>query len=194
MSKQPIHSLKDAQDLRFWSWSGYPVFQSTLDALGIKNQVSLSLPEVLPSLQTGIIDATAAMPFGFLSLQWYTEQRYILEDPLLFVTAAMVMTRSSFEKLPPPYQEVVLKVMHEGSKEFMEATLGGEKGTYQALLDYGIEPLHEPALTEELKRDTQSVAKDMTGKYWSQGFYNEMVGLRDQCRALRSNPEAVEPR
>ncbi|MBI4209769.1 MAG: TRAP transporter substrate-binding protein DctP [Deltaproteobacteria bacterium] len=192
MSKQPFQSLKDVENLKFWSWSGYPMFQPIFDALGVKNQVSLSLTEVLPALQTGMIDATVAIPFGFVSLQWYTEQRYILDFPISFLNAAVVLKKSSLEKIPPPLQEKVLQAIRETRKEWLEVDMEGNGKIFQALLDYGIQPIRNPELMEQVKKRTEGVAKGMTGKYWSQEFYDQMVGLRDQCRALRSGPEAVE--
>ncbi len=182
MSKKPIRNLEDIQNLRFWSWSGYPIFQPILNALDVRNQISLSLPEVLPALQTGMIDVTVGMPFGLVTLQWYTEQKYILDFPLLFVTGAVVLRKASLEKMPPDLQQKVLKVLREMSKEWTEVALGMDREMFQDLLDYGIESIQNPKLVEDLQKKTERVAKSLTGKYWSQEFYDHVVGFRDQCR------------
>ena len=60
-SKDPIRTKADMARSKIWTWQGDPLPQAIFKAYGIV-PVPLSLPNVLPSLQSGLIDACYGTP------------------------------------------------------------------------------------------------------------------------------------
>jgi TRAP-type C4-dicarboxylate transport system substrate-binding protein len=65
-SKDPIRTKADMARSKIWIWQGDPLPQAIFKAYGIV-PVPLSLPNVLPSLQSGLIDACYGTPLTVLA-------------------------------------------------------------------------------------------------------------------------------
>ena len=66
--------------------------------LGV-NGVPLGVPDVLPSLQTGLINACYGSPLSTLALQWYTKVKYMTSMHITQAIGATVITKKEFDKL-----------------------------------------------------------------------------------------------
>jgi TRAP-type C4-dicarboxylate transport system substrate-binding protein len=64
------------------------------------NAVPLSSHEVLPSLQTGLIDACYGSPVAMLAFQWWTRVRFMSSLRITYGVGALVVGRRSYEQLP----------------------------------------------------------------------------------------------
>ena len=71
--------------------------------------IPLTVPDVLVGLQTGLVDVVYAPPAGAISLQWFTKVRYLTDVPLTYLVGAVVIKQKVFNRIPPAYQDVVLK-------------------------------------------------------------------------------------
>ncbi len=181
--KRPIHKIEDLQQWRVWLWPGYPIFEQFLNAVGVNSPIGIPLAEVLPSLQTGVIETSAAAPFALVALQWYTEANYILDTPLLFVTGALVIQKSKLDAIPEPIRQQVLDTLHSGTSSIMSSFRKADQVSYEQLIQYGLKPFSNPEILEEVKRRSQKVYENMMGESYSKEFYDQVVAVRNQCRA-----------
>lgn len=104
----PIQSLDDMKNVKMWMWEGDPVAEATFKALNVST-IPLSVINVLTSLQTGMVDGVYISPLAILALQWYTKVKYMMEFPLTDAAGAVLVSKKKFDKLPPEYQQVLLK-------------------------------------------------------------------------------------
>lgn len=77
-SKGKIANQKDMQGKKIWIWSGDRIAESMTKNLGL-NAVPLGLPDVLTSLQTGMIDTVYAPELAAIALQWHTKTKFITD-------------------------------------------------------------------------------------------------------------------
>src|SRR5262249_490211 len=70
-------SPDDLKDVKFWAWTDDPVSRQLIDFAGLRS-VPLGLPDVLSSLQTGLIDAFVTAPYAAIALQWFTKAKYMV--------------------------------------------------------------------------------------------------------------------
>lgn len=147
MSKNaPIPSIALLRKQRVWipdndhqSEEAMKVFQVT--------PVPLSLADVLPSLQTGIIDTVASSPIATVALQWHTQVKYLTEIPLSYFVGTLAIEKKAFAKLTPADQAVVREVMN---KVFIDVNAQNRRdnvSAYNALLKQGIKAV-KPNATE----------------------------------------------
>lgn len=138
MSKNtPIPSIAALRRQRVWipdndhqSEEAMKVFQVT--------PVPLSLADVLPSLQTGIIDTVASSPIAAVALQWHTQVKYMTEVPLSYFVGTLAIDKKAFSKLAAADQVIVRDVM---GKVFVDVNTQNRKdnvAAYNALLKQGI--------------------------------------------------------
>jgi TRAP-type C4-dicarboxylate transport system substrate-binding protein len=106
-SQRPVRSLEEAQQTSMWMFSDDALTRQGFAALGIHG-VPLSIPEVLPALATGTINAFFGAPLSTLALQWSTHARYVTSAVIGQATGAVVMAKPVFDSLSAADQELLL--------------------------------------------------------------------------------------
>jgi TRAP-type transport system periplasmic protein len=112
-SNTPIKGKQDLAQLKLWAWVDDALVRELFHQLGV-NGVPLGVPDVLPSLQTGLINACYGSPLSTLALQWYTKVKYMTSMHISQAIGATVITKKVFDSLPPDVQ----KTLMADSKEF----------------------------------------------------------------------------
>jgi TRAP-type C4-dicarboxylate transport system substrate-binding protein len=105
-SNRPIRVQDDLRKNRFWIWSADPISKQISQAIGIGG-VPLEVPEVLPSLQTGMIDAFLSTPLATLALQWQSQIKYMSTPALGTATGATILSKQAWDRIAPADQEVL---------------------------------------------------------------------------------------
>src|SRR5205814_10127828 len=107
---------EDLKGVKMWAWTDDPIGRRIQEQAGLST-VPLGVPDVLSSLQTGLIDAFYTAPYAAIALQWFTKAKYIIDLPLALSVGAIVMTKSAFDALSPAYQGVVREVTAKWTKK-----------------------------------------------------------------------------
>jgi TRAP-type C4-dicarboxylate transport system substrate-binding protein len=108
-SKHPIKNAADLRRGKVWIWEDTAIGRAVFKELGI-NGIPLGIPDVLVSLQTGMIDTVYASPAAAISMQWFTRVSYMTDVPLSYSVGAAVLHKSAFEKIPPALRATVEEV------------------------------------------------------------------------------------
>lgn len=162
MSKNvPVSSVADLRKQRVWipdndhqSEVAMRVFQVT--------PVPLSLADVLPSLQTGIIDTVAASPIGAVALQWHTQVKYFTDLPMTYFVGVMAIERKAFNRLAPADQAVVRDVMGKVFQDMNAQNRKDNISAYDALVKLGIKAVKPNAAeTAEWEKNGELAAAEM---------------------------------
>jgi TRAP-type transport system periplasmic protein len=106
-SKFPIRTRADLAHARVWTWVDDPVGRKLLQELGVQ-AVPLGVPDVAPSLASGLIDVCYGSPLVALALQWHPHVRYMTSQTILQAVGAIVVARRELEALPADLQQIVL--------------------------------------------------------------------------------------
>src|SRR6185312_10738641 len=106
-SNSPIKSKADLANLKLWAWVDDALVKELFHQLGV-NGVPLGVPDVLPSLQTGLINACYGSPLSTLALQWYTKVKYMTSMHISQAIGATVITKKEFDKLDPATQKTLM--------------------------------------------------------------------------------------
>ena len=99
MSTTPIDNLKDFQQSKNWIPTGDPISETYLNNLNI-TPVQLTIPDVLSSLQSGLIDTVYNSLYGSIVLQWFTKANYIVNLPYGYAYGVFAVDHKKFAKLP----------------------------------------------------------------------------------------------
>jgi TRAP-type transport system periplasmic protein len=106
MSTMPINTLEQLQQSKNWSPSGDPISESYLKALGI-TPVQLSIPDVLSSLQSGLIETVYNSLYGAIVLQWFTKAKYLIDEPYGYAYGVFALDGKKFAALSEPQQQAI---------------------------------------------------------------------------------------
>jgi TRAP-type C4-dicarboxylate transport system substrate-binding protein len=141
MSKTtPIATVPELRKHRVWIPENDIQSSETLKAFQV-TPIPLSLSDVLPSLQTGIIDTVASSPIGTLALQWHTQVKYLTDLPLSYIMGVLAIDQKAFNKIEAADQAIVRQVMQQVFKEINTQNRKDNVAAYNSLLKQGIKPI-----------------------------------------------------
>jgi len=148
MSKNaPASSISALRKQRVWIPDNDRQSEEALKSLKVA-PVPLSLGDVLPSLQTGIIDTVASSPIGAVALQWHTQVKYLTDLPMSYFVGTLAIDKKAFGKIAAADQVVVRDVMGRVFREIDQQNRKDNLAAYNALLRQGIKQVKPSA--EEL--------------------------------------------
>jgi TRAP-type C4-dicarboxylate transport system substrate-binding protein len=128
MSEYPVKTVEDLRDRKVWSPPGSDVADAVFSNAGI-TPVPLPLSDVLTAMQTSLIDTVISSPIGAIALQWHTKIKYVIDVPLTYLSALLVIDKKAFNKLGPGDADLVRKIM---AKVFQEIDAQNRKDNISA--------------------------------------------------------------
>lgn len=138
MSKNaPVSSIAALRKQRVWIPDNDRQSEEALKSFQV-TPVPLSLADVLPSLQTGIIDTVASSPIGAVALQWHTQVKYLTDLPMSYFVGTLAIDHKAFSKLAPNDQAIVREVMSKVFRDIDQQNRKDNIAAYDTLLKQGV--------------------------------------------------------
>jgi TRAP-type transport system periplasmic protein len=185
-SQHAMHSKTDMGRAKMWSWQGDPVPVALFKAYGI-TPVPLTLPDVLPALQSGLIDTFYGPPLAILALQWFTKARYFSAAPITYVMGALVLSKQQWEKLSPEQQALVRDTVTKYNAKIVATMRRHQQKALTLLPTLGLQSV---TMSDEemafLRQASAGVSEEFVGKLYSRELLDQVIRLRDQYR--QANP------
>jgi len=180
MSTNSISTLAELKKSKAWVPEGDPISSVLLETVGV-TPIPLSIPDVLTSLQTGLINTIFNSFYGSIVLQWFTKISYITDIPFVYAYGAFVLDKKTFSKLPAHHADMMKKEAQTHFKKLLIETRKSNEEAKQVLIDNGISLVKPTPIT---KAELQNNYHDMTAKKlindaFSKSIYIEAVEYLD---------------
>jgi len=187
MSTKPVGSIAALKSSTNWIPSGDPVSRALLTSLGI-TPVQLSIPDVLSSLQSGLVDTVYNSLYGSIILQWFTKAKYITDMPYGYAYGAFLLDGKSFGKLPEKYKELIHAAAAKHFPVLLEKTRISNHDSRQVLIDRGVKFVKTDADTMRQLREKRDISvKDLIKTAFSPEIYQQTIRLLEEFR--KGQPE-----
>jgi len=111
-SKEPAVRPDDFKKMKFFAWGSEVEQQEIMKSLGY-TPVPLETADILPSIQTGMINAVPSTPYFALATQIYTTANNMLDLNWAPIVGALVITKKAWDELSPEGQ---VQVREAGAK------------------------------------------------------------------------------
>lgn len=105
-SKEPAFGPNDFKKMKFFAWGAEADQQEIMKSLGY-TPVPLETADILPAIQTGMINAVPSTPYFALATQIYTTANNMLDMNWAPVVGALIITRKAWDELTPEGQVAV---------------------------------------------------------------------------------------
>jgi TRAP-type C4-dicarboxylate transport system substrate-binding protein len=105
-SKQPAFSPDDYKKMKFFAWGSEAEQQEIMKSLGY-TPVPLEPTDILPSIQTGMINVVPSTPYFALASQIYNTAPNMLEINWAPIVGAFVITKKSWDEMTPETQNAL---------------------------------------------------------------------------------------
>jgi TRAP-type transport system periplasmic protein len=120
-STKRYNSLAELQEkAKIFTWEGDPASADAWRAGGFK-PVVMSSTDIVPSLQTGLIDTVALAPLYAFSSRVFERAKFMMDVPWAVLTGAMVVKKDDWDKIPADVRPKLLDLARDyGKKISME--------------------------------------------------------------------------
>ncbi len=106
-SKEAAVKPDDFKRMKFFAWGSEPEQQAIMKSLGY-TPVPLETSDVLPAIQTGMINVVPSTPYFALATQIYSTAPNMLEINWAPIVGAFVITKKAWDEMGPEAQKAVM--------------------------------------------------------------------------------------
>jgi len=183
MSIKPVVTTDELKKATIWIPAGDPLATTFIELIGL-SPVQLSIPDVLSSLQTGLIDTVFNSLYGSIVLQWFTKARYITDNPFGYAYGVFLLDKKKFDKLPTQYAEIIRQSAAKHFSVLIDETRKSNEESYQVLEKQGVTFVKaDPVSLTELQGFRQKTIDKALGNAFSKETYTKMMKILDAYRA-----------
>jgi TRAP-type C4-dicarboxylate transport system substrate-binding protein len=187
-SNTPVTKPADLKSVKIWLWEGDPIAEAMFAAMNVK-PIPLSVVDVMPSLQTGMLNGVYGSPLSVIALQWFTRVKYVLSLPITNASGAAVMSKKAFEALSKEDQKTMLEL---GARHFRALTLQSRKDNEDSIGILKAKKLvftnpAGPAVVSEFERAGEEARLSLVDKLYSKELLDKVERALKAFRAAKKN-------
>jgi len=179
-SKEPIINVSDLKGKKIFSWAGDYRTDEIWDQAGF-DVVPLAVSDILPGLQTGLIDAIALNPIFALSAQIFGIADNMLDMKWGMLTGAVVIDLQTWNSIDVNNQVIMQNIANEISESYRQLNYKLSDEAIKAMTDIGLK-VHEPdSLTlAEWDDYLKDIYPAMRGFYIPEDIFDMVIELKTQ--------------
>jgi TRAP-type C4-dicarboxylate transport system substrate-binding protein len=176
-SKNPVASAADLKAQKVWLWEGDPLAEAFMKAAGV-SAISLSITDVLTSLQTGMISTVYITPLACIAMQWFTRVQYVTDLPVTNSLGAVVVTNEAWDRIPAAQQTVVREFCADYFGRLMTATAADNAKSVDVIRQNGVKSV-TPAASEldAFHRIGEQTWQELVGKLYDQATLDAVLSV-----------------
>jgi len=181
-STKPVDNLDALRNSKVWMWGDDEIVRRMYKKLKI-NGKPMGVPNVLPALSTGKINAFYGSPVAAVSLQWYSKANYVTSMPMSYAIGASVILEKVFLKATPEDQKLQESIAKAWGKK-LRSNVRTQNRKAKAAMSGRVKTITTPA---DMVRDFDTAAKEvwaeLVGTLYSKRDLDRVIKYRDQYRA-----------
>ncbi len=184
-TKTPVDSLAAFKDVKMWGWEDEPISKAFFETAGIA-QVPLSLPDVLPGLQRGMINGVYNSTQGLIAVQW---DKYVAYGTKLVISigiGATVVSKAAWDQISADDQAKVLEIAKKHHVKLNADIQKKNKESSAQLKKQGMAFVDVPAAEMARFQDIAARVRQIlsgSGKFFDSSLLKEIESTRDKVRA-----------
>jgi TRAP-type C4-dicarboxylate transport system substrate-binding protein len=180
-SKEPVVTPDDMKKRRFFFWGLDTTYVELMKRMGF-NPVPLAITDLLPSLQTGLVDTFAAPPAAALSFQWFAlapNMTNLRWQPLPGVT---VISLREWQKLPEDLRKEFEAAIRSESVGLQKRIRSLEREAIEAMKKHGLKVWDvAPAVEQQWHTLVEEKCLPVfVGTRFSREMYDQVLFYRNQ--------------
>ena len=185
-SKESAFRPDDYKKMKFFAWGNELEQQEIMKALGY-TPVPLETGDILPAIQTGMINAVPSTPYVALATQIYNAAPNMLDLNWAPIVGAFIMTRKAWDELSPESQTSVREASTKAGVQIRAKARQEVEEAVEAMKKRGL-AVNKPN-AEQLKEWNDLAERlypQVRGKLVPAETFDEVVGHLKAYRATRA--------
>ncbi|MCG8421661.1 MAG: TRAP transporter substrate-binding protein DctP [Proteobacteria bacterium] len=182
VSKTRVGNLDDLRKTRIWLWTDDPIQKALFQKLNL-NAVPMGVPDVLPSLTSGRINAAYNSPLGAVALQWSSKVRYMSEMRMLYSHGATLFRKDVWLKASKEDRKFISKVLRKQGRRLLKIVRRDNRTAQKQIAQKGVQIIaSSPEMIREVDRAARAVWQELVGKVYTQQELDMVLKFRDEYR------------
>lgn len=181
-STRPAQRPVDYRPLKVFAWAGDTPQADLMKALGYR-PVVLEISDILPGLQTGMVDMVPSTPFWALTLQFYSHAPHMLEMDWAPLVGAIVVTRKAWDAMSGAGRTALREAGERVGAELRALSRREQRESVDAMRKRG---LAVQAVSSELQAEWRALAEAaypmIRGRMVPAELFDEVLRLLEEYR------------
>jgi TRAP-type C4-dicarboxylate transport system substrate-binding protein len=189
-SKTPVVSPAEAKALKLFMWAGDTNLLQLYKEVGF-HPVPLSVPDLLPSLQTGMVNGYSTTPLASLAFQWFGLAPHMAELRYAPLTGATVIEKKAWEKIPADLRPKLLEASRVAGRKLRVEIRRLNQEAVDAMVKNGLK-VHKvpPEVQAQWRKMVEDVYPQVRGKILPAEAFDAVRKYRDEYRASGAGKRA----
>lgn len=184
-SKRPAARPDDMKKMKLFTWAGSPDQVEIYKSAGFE-AIPLETADILPSLQTGLIEATPAPPVFALAGQIDGRAPYMLELNWAPLVGACVIRKATWERVPADTRTALLAAAVTAGQEIKANGRKESEESVKAMEQRGLKVTKvTPELEAEWRATAETVYPKIRGKLVPEDVFDETLRLIHEYRSRK---------
>lgn len=166
---------------KVFGWEGDPGSIEAWRAGGFK-PVVMSSTDIVPSLQTGLIDTVAMAPLYAFTARIFEKAKYMLDIKWAILTGATVVKKDVWEKIPADLRPKLLEISHEYARKIAVEVRRMDDDALKQMKTQGLE-LVPPKDLKTFEKAAMATWSVIRGKVVPAETFDEVKKLVDEFHA-----------
>jgi TRAP-type C4-dicarboxylate transport system substrate-binding protein len=182
-SKEPILTPEDLKRMKIFVWAGSPDQVSIMRKAGY-TPVPLETGDILPGLQTGMINTAPLPPIFALAAQVDLRAPHMLDLNWAPLVGACVVRKESWDKIPAAARDSLLSAAARTGQEIRAGSRKENAAAVVAMQKRGL-TVHEPnpELVEQWRKEAEKTYPDIRGRLVPAEIFDQ---VQQQLREYRA--------
>jgi TRAP-type C4-dicarboxylate transport system substrate-binding protein len=166
-TRSPVVTTDDLKKHKLFFWGSDTSYVELLKRSGFQ-PVPLAVTDLLPSLQTGLVDAFGAPPAAALSFQWFSLAPNMTDLKFEPLPGATVISVKSWKKIPEELRPSLEKAAREIGARLQKRILELNDEAVEAMKGYGLKVIQVPP--EDYRKWMTQVEEKATPDFLKERF------------------------
>ncbi len=185
-SKKPILTPTDLQNTKIFTWAGDAHSVKTWKKAGFK-PVPLSAIDILPSLQTGMIESVAAPAIVAAPGQWFAIANNMLDIKWSPMMGAVVISEKTWAEIPEKYHKKLLKIIDDEGANFATEMQNDTEEAMAVMRENGLKIQHADEETvAQWKKTAREFYPLLRGTLVDESVFDQVMQLQLSLDSLRA--------
>jgi TRAP-type C4-dicarboxylate transport system substrate-binding protein len=182
-TRNPVKGPNDMAAQKWWIWSGDPLAEIFFKAFKIA-PIPLAAPDVLTSLQTGVVDAVYSSPLACVALQWYSRVKYMSDIPVTHGISAVLVSKKALAGVSAADLTLINEISRQHLADLTSKTRVQNNEAIAEIKKEGVQVVAvDPAARKEFTERGRAAWSDGIGTLYSQELLDRVKKMLADYRA-----------
>jgi TRAP-type C4-dicarboxylate transport system substrate-binding protein len=188
-TKTPAKRLDDIRRMKLFIMAGDADALELYQSAGFR-PVPLATTDMLPALQTGLIDAFDVPPLLAMLNQWFGVAQYMIDIKWAPLVGATIVSKKTWERIPEANRTKMLEAARTAGLRLRGEIRKMGDDAVEAMKKRGLKVITlEAATAAEWQREVEEAYPKLRGRLVAADLFDEVRRLRDEFRSkARGNP------